>query len=133
MTNPRASYQSWLRERRNRLANARGRLSRVLSTEWLRFRRSRWPTAEQALLGLLRSSAAFLTAPLYPNYRPSFQAGSSLADGYAPMNGMRDFGEQTPGNGSHEQRSLPATEPVQSESGPRLLSGSRPVLVPKVR
>jgi len=49
------------------------------------------------------------------------------------MSGMRDFREQTPGDGSPEQISLPATQPVQSDSGPRLLSGSRPVLVPKVR
>src|SRR5579864_3891054 len=121
MTSPHASYQSWLRERRNRLANARGRLSRVLSTEWVRFRRSSWPTAEQALLGLLRNSAAFLTAPLYPNYRSSFQAASGPRDRCAGVNDMRNTGEAAAEGRAPGQKQVPTTELSKSGRSSRLL------------
>ena len=133
MTSPRANYQSRLWGPRNLLANAGSRLSRAVSTKWVRFRRSSWPTAEQALLGLLRNSSAFLTAPLHPNYRPSFQAGSGTMDGCARMSDMHNAGERAPDRRSLAQKPLAATKPTQDARGSRLLSGARPVLVASVR
>lgn len=133
MTSPRANYQSWLWAPRNLLANAGSRLNRAVSTKWVSFRRSSWPTAEQALHGLLRNSSAFLTAPLHPNYRPSFQAGSSVMDGCARMNDIRNAGERAPGRRSLEQKPLPETGLAQDARGSRLVSDSRPVLVANLR
>ncbi len=93
MTNPRTNYQNWLSERRILLANAGSRLSRAVSSECIRFRRSSWPRAKQALLGLLRNSAAFLTDPLYPNYRSAVPAGATATNGRARMNDMRPVRE----------------------------------------
>jgi len=49
------------------------------------------------------------------------------------MNDMRNTGERAPESRSLEQKPLPTTEISQSGRGLRLLSGSRPVLVPNVR
>ncbi len=49
------------------------------------------------------------------------------------MNDMRNTGERAPESRSLEQKPLPTTELSQSGRGLRLLSGSRPVLVPNVR
>jgi hypothetical protein len=133
MTSPRANYQSWLWGPRNLLTNAGRRLSRALSTEWVRFRRSSWPTAEQAVLGLLRNSAAFLTAPLHPNYRPSFPAGSSPTNGCARMNDVHNSVKRASDGRSLEQKSLPAPELAPSARSSHLVSGPRPVLVANVR
>lgn len=134
MTSPRANYQNWLRGRRNPLANAGIRLSRAASTEWVRFRRSGWPTIEQALLGLLRNSAAFLKAPLHPNYAPSLQAGSRRSDGWVRTGDIRNTRERTSEGRMLERKSLPiTTELAQNERGSRVLSGSRPIVVANVR
>lgn len=58
---------------------------------------------------------------------------SSLTDGYARMNDMCNTEERASETRSLGHKPLPPTELAQSESGPRLLSGPRPVLVPKVR
>lgn len=49
------------------------------------------------------------------------------------MSDMRNTGERAPESRSFEQKRLPATEVSESGRGSRLLSGSRPVLVPNVR
>lgn len=86
------------------------------------------------MLGLLRNSAAFLTAPLYPNYRLSFQAGSSLANGCARMNDVHNSGKQlSDDRSSLEQKSLRATELAPGGRSSHLMSAPGPVLVANVR
>ncbi len=85
------------------------------------------------MLGLLRNSAAFLTAPLYPNYRPSFQAGSSLANECARINEVHNSGKRASDGPSREQKSLRETEPAPGGRSSHLMSGPGPVLVANVR
>ena len=76
------------------------------------------------MLGLLRNSAAFLTAPL---------SGGSLTNGCARMNDVHNSVKGAPDGRSPEQKSLPVPELAPSGCSPHLMSSSRPVLLANVR
>ncbi len=128
MNMPRANYQNWLSKRRTLLTNAGTRLSRAVSTEWTRFRRSSWPTAEQAVLGLLRSSGAFLTAPLHVGYRPGVRPDAVPATVPIGRTAIRTAVEG--------RTTEPGVLPINMPNMPNVrsaLSNSRPMLVANVR
>ncbi|MHB8640341.1 MAG: hypothetical protein ACYDBL_11125 [Candidatus Acidiferrales bacterium] len=125
MRKQRANYREWLRERSTRLASMGRRLSHALSSEWARFRHSSLPAAGHALLGLLRSSIAFLSAPLY---KPAVLAGAEHGNGRAQVRDMYSPSGRPVERRAYD-RGMRSSKVATVSSSVRPMSYPRPVLV----